>query len=82
MIHRCPGCNISLKGRPYPQDIIEARHYNITCDECGGPNHLDLRIAIYDKVSKKVTAWKCPNCYQTWPNNPITLEGSYEYNYI
>jgi DNA-directed RNA polymerase subunit RPC12/RpoP len=80
MIHRCPSCNVSLKGKPFSETSIAAGYRTPICNECGETNHLDLRIAIYDRSIKKITAWKCPHCKHSWPY--LTLEGSYEYNYI
>jgi DNA-directed RNA polymerase subunit RPC12/RpoP len=80
MIHKCPNCNVSLQGKPFSEASIAAGYHSPICHECGKPNHLDLRIAIYDRITRKVIQWKCPHCNHTIPH--LTLEGSYEYNYI
>ena len=52
----CPECKANLVGEPVP-----GRYRSMYA-----ASHFSRKIGLYDQLSDRVTAWKCPDCGHVW----------------
>lgn len=52
----CPHCSAQLQGDPIPED---QQHWF-------GATHFSRKIGLTDRERDRTTAWRCPDCGETW----------------